>query len=145
MTDHTVRNYTFSCKLHFFLLTLDVLMESDPRVQQAQMLLKEGHSQRFVARLLHMRPETAGHIAKGQYAGPARPCGRPAKVTAGVQAFIDTKLSQDATISDRQMAKLVTETLGTFIGRTTVGRSRRLLRFEYRPPKAVQVLDADQK
>ena len=120
-------------------------MESDPRVQQVQTLLKAGHSQRFVARLLHMRPETVGHIAKGQYTASARPCGRPSKLTAGVQAFIDSKLSEDATISDRQMVKLVGDALGTSLGRTTVGRSRRLLRFVYRPPKVVQALTPYQK
>ena len=120
-------------------------MESDPRAIQVHALLKEGHSQRFVARVLKMRPETVGRIARDEPSAPPKNPGRPTKTTSEIRAFVDTQWSLDATITDEQMGRLISENFGTSVARTTVGRVRRDLRFMYRPPKAIQALTDEQK
>ena len=120
-------------------------MESDPRAIQVRALLKEGHSQRFVARVLKMRPETVGRIARDEPSAPPKNPGRPTKTTSEIRAFVDTQWPLDATITDEQMGRLISENFGTSVARTTVGRVRRDLRFMYRPPKAIQALTDEQK
>lgn len=119
-------------------------MKRQERILLASDLLQKGLSQRFVSRTVHLRHGTVSELQKGAHV-TASPRGRPAKVSADVRAFIDMTLSDDASVSDSRMVELVRDKFHVTVGRTTVGRIRRQLRFFWRPPKVIQALTDEQK
>ena len=121
-------------------------MNSAQRAETCRELLEAGHSQRFVARVLHIGRDKVRAIANGQEcpeAGKTR--GRPAKLSQEVRIFVEANLRADATISDDKMASLVHERFGVPIHRTSICRLRRELRYFYRPPKVIQKLTQEQR
>ena len=121
-------------------------MSSAQRTEQCQALLEAGHSQRFVARVLHIGRDKVRAIANGQECpGAGKTRGRPAKISQEVRIFVEANLRADATISDDKMVSLVQVRFGLTIHRTSICRLRRELRYFYRPPKVIQSLTQEQR
>ena len=121
-------------------------MNAAQRAEQCRALLDAGHSQRFVARVLHMGRDQVRAIQNGQECpGAGKRRGRPAKISPEVRIFVEANLRADATICDEKMASLVQERFGISIHRTSICRMRRDLQYFYRPPKVIQNLTEEQR
>lgn len=102
------------------------------------------NTQEQIARSLNVSKKRVNHAIKEfRITGEipqALKIGRPTKITSNIQDFIKIKSIQDCTTTNENIAKDIEKNFNVKLSESSVGNTRKKLKFNYSPPRHMQKL-----